>query len=84
MLMNSIDQLVLGKKIMNSPACVRTEAVVEGREIHLTIVSGPGRGPVATICPAAKLGDVAPGAYRVFYRGPNEAAVPLKDVELKR
>jgi len=65
-------------------SCVSTQAVVEGSNIYLTIVSGEARGPIGAVCPAAKLGQIAPGTYQVFYRGPNEPATLLKEIELKR
>lgn len=78
----------LESKDPNAPdgglSCVRTEAVVEGSNIFLTIISGEARGPIGAVCPAARLGELEPGTYKVFYRGPGEPAAPLKDIELKR
>jgi hypothetical protein len=65
-------------------SCVSTQAVVEGSNIYLTIVSGEARGPIGAVCPAAKLGEIPQGSYKVFYRGPNEPATLLKEVDLKR
>lgn len=65
-------------------SCLRTQAVVEGGNIYLTIVSGEPRGPIGAVCPAARLGEIPPGSYKVFYRGPNDAATLLKEVELRR
>lgn len=64
--------------------CERTQAVVEGNNIYLTIISGVARGPIAAVCPSAKLGEIPAGNYKVFYRGPNEPPMPLKDITLAR
>lgn len=66
------------------PSCSRTEAVVEGSDIYLTIVSGAARGPAAAVCPAARLGEIDAGTYKVYYRGPDGPATLLKEIELPR
>jgi len=65
----------------SSPSCKSTNAVIEGDSIYLTIVSGPASSKVASVCPAAKIGKLESGTYKVFYRGPNEPPVLLKEVE---
>ena len=65
-------------------SCVSTQAVVEGSNIYLTIVSGEPRGPLGAVCPAARLGEIEQGTYKVFYRGPKEPATLLKEIELSR
>ncbi len=65
-------------------SCVSTQAVVEGSNIFLTIVSGEPRGPLGAVCPAARLGEIEQGTYKVFYRGPKEPATLLKEIELVR
>ena len=66
------------------PACKSTRAVVEGSNIYLTAISGPVGPRLASVCPAAKIGELEPGAYKVFYRGPNEKPVLLKEIRFER
>lgn len=70
---------------MNSAlVCVRTVAVVEGRNIFLTIDSELVRSGYTSLCPSTNLGHVADGQYRVFYRGPSEPPFELSEVSLGR
>jgi hypothetical protein len=62
--------------------CERIVAVVEGRNIFLTIVSGLAHSGSTSLCPPANLGNPAAGQYRVFYRGPSESPVELPGVSL--
>jgi hypothetical protein len=62
--------------------CERADAIVEGRSIYLTIVSGLARPDTTARCPPAALGDISPGKYGVFYRGPGETAVRLGEVSV--
>lgn len=57
--------------------CESTRAVVEGDAIFLTIETGLVRKGTDVRCPPGLLGPIAPGRYRVFYRGPGEQAVLL-------
>lgn len=65
-------------------SCVQTSAAVEAGNIYLTIISGEARGPIGAVCPAAKLGEIESGHYRIFYRAPNEAPVLLKEIQIER
>jgi hypothetical protein len=65
----------------SAPACTRTQAVIEDRNIYLTVISGPVASKIASVCPAARIGRLPAGTYKVFYRGPNEAAVLLREVQ---
>jgi len=63
-------------------ACEKSSAVVEGANIYVSIVTGiagPGKSPS---CPSAKLGALAAGKYRVFYRGPSENPVQVGVVSI--
>ncbi len=67
--------------------CIRTDMGVQGRNIYLTVVTAPpGSTPdllnpkPSSRCPPVLLGEMLPGKYSVFYRGPNEAPVPLGEV----
>ena len=62
--------------------CERTNASVEGRNIYLTIVSGLARANASVRCPPASLGELPPGKYQVFYRGPGETAIPVGEVSV--
>jgi hypothetical protein len=63
-------------------ACKRTNAVVEGMNIYLTVISGVAAYKVGAVCPSAKLGNIEPGTYKVFYRGPDEKPVLLQEVPI--
>lgn len=65
-------------------SCVQTAAVVEGSNIYLTIISGEARGPIGAVCPAARLGEIETGSYKVYYRALNEPSVLLKEIQLER
>ena len=62
--------------------CERTDAIVEGRNIYLTIVSGLARPNTNARCAPAALGEISLGKYRVFYRGPGEKAILLGEVSV--
>ena len=64
-----------------APACSSTKAVVEGNNIYLTVISGPATSTIASVCPAARIGELQSGPYKVFYRGPDEPPVLLKEVQ---
>lgn len=68
---------------MNSGiACHSVAATIEGQSIFLvvsTTVAGQGR---MAQCPSAALGQLRAGAYSVLYRGPNEAAIYLRQVSI--
>ena len=66
------------------PSCARTQAAVEGDSIFLTIVSGEARGPVAAVCPAARLGELEAGHYKVFYREAGGPTTLLREIDLSR
>lgn len=65
-------------------SCVQTAAQVEAGNIYLTIISGEARGPIGAVCPAARLGEIETGSYKVYYRAPNEPPVLLKEIQLER
>ena len=69
--------------VLNSAlVCSSVAAKVIDNGIYLTIYSDlPGIGKNAR-CPAAQLGAVAPGEYRVFYKGPQDAPVLLRSVHV--
>lgn len=69
--------------------CERTEFNVEGRNIYITVVTAPAHSTPAlpyannsSRCPYIMLGEMLPGKYSVFYRGPGEAPVDLGEVSL--
>ncbi|MEO8677215.1 MAG: hypothetical protein ABI569_16685 [Casimicrobiaceae bacterium] len=62
--------------------CRQAAAVVEGRNVYLTIVSGLAGGGRSARCPPSHLGVLTPGRYRVFYRGPNEEPHLLGEVSI--
>jgi len=63
-------------------ACVHMQAVVEGRNIFLTVVTGLVRQGSSSRCPSVLLDASLQGHYKVFYRGPDEAPVELSEIEL--
>jgi hypothetical protein len=62
--------------------CESTYATIEGRNIYLTITSSLAHPNTNPSCPPAKLGEMSPGKYGVFYRGPNETPVHLGEVSI--
>ena len=62
--------------------CERTLAKVEGSNVYLTIVSGLVRSNTSARCPPAVLGEISRGKYTVFYRGPDEQPVHIRDVSI--
>ena len=65
-------------------ACLETRASVENSKIILVIVTsiaGPGR---EARCPAATLGQIAPGRYSVVYRESPGRGVSLGSVVIAR
>jgi len=62
--------------------CERTSSTIEGRRIFITIVTGPARANASSRCPSASIGEVPPGAYGVYYRGPGEAPVSIGEVRI--
>ena len=82
---SGVTTVTLKPTALNSAlACVRTFAVVEGRNIFLTIDSELVRSGYTSRCPSANLGRVADGQYRVFYRGPSEPPIELSEVSIGR
>jgi len=80
---SGIEAVTMKPRLINSALiCENTRAVVEGRSIFLTIETGLVRKGAEVRCPPAALGSIAPGRYRVFYRGPGEPAVPLGFAEV--
>jgi hypothetical protein len=69
--------------VLNSAlVCSRVAAKISDSDIYLTINSDlPGDGKNAR-CPAARLGAIAPGEYRVFYKGPQDAPILLRSVHV--
>lgn len=71
-----------GTAINSGIACRNTANKIEGNAIYLTIITSvAGDGRVAQ-CPPAYLGQLSPGRYDVFYRGPNERAIKLGEVSI--
>jgi hypothetical protein len=63
--------------------CARVAAKIAGRAITLSLYTDvPGAAKDAR-CPAARLGAVAAGDYRVYYRGPDEPPVFLRSVRVE-
>ncbi len=67
--------------------CEQTGFAVDGRNIYITIVTAPTKStPVVVFendtprCPWLAFGEMLPGKYSVFYRGPSEAPVSLGEV----
>lgn len=60
--------------------CVSTKASIEENNIYLTVRTFVVSSGTDSRCPPAVLGKVVPGTYKVFYRGPGEAPVPLSQV----
>jgi hypothetical protein len=69
--------------VLNSGlACTTVAAKIIDSGIYLTIYSDlPGVSKNAR-CPAAQLGVVTPGEYRVFYKGPQDAPVLLRSIHV--
>jgi len=68
---------------MNSGiACLETRASLRGSTITLQVTTGVAGNGHNAECPAAELGNIAPGTYVVQYQGPLEAAVPLGNVTI--
>jgi len=62
--------------------CERINFVIEGRNIYITIVSAPAHPNAQSLCPPIILGEMLPGKYSIFYRGPSETPVNLAEVYL--
>jgi len=67
--------------------CERTDFTVKGRNIYITVVTAPAQPSSAPAyrnatsrCPWLTFGEVLPGKYSIFYRGPNETPMPLGEV----
>lgn len=67
--------------------CITTDVAVEGRNMYLTIVTATAQSssalgyPNATSrCPSLGFGEMLPGKYGVFYRGPGETPMPLGEM----
>lgn len=63
-------------------ACQRTEAIVEGKSIYLTIITGVASSGSSSLCPAASLGQLSAGKYSVLYRGLKEQPIPVDEVTI--
>jgi hypothetical protein len=62
--------------------CERTNAAIEGSNIYITIVSALAHPNTSSRCPPATLGEMTPGKYSVFYRGPSETPIRLGEVSI--
>jgi hypothetical protein len=67
-------------KLNSGVACLETQASVEGSTIVLSLVTGVAGSGRSARCPAATLGQIAPGRYSVVYRGVDEAEVSVGTV----
>ena len=78
-----IQRITIEPTTMNSGlVCERTDARVEGQSIFIAISSALARKNLSSKCPAAQLGAIAPGHYRVFYRGSGEQPHFLSEVSV--
>jgi hypothetical protein len=69
--------------ILNSSlVCSSVAAKIIGNSIYLTIRSEIAGANKSARCPAASLGIIPSGSYKVFYQGPHEAPVPLRSVHI--
>ncbi len=70
--------------------CERTDVAVEGRNIYITVATEPATRSTRALlfpdgssrCLPVMLGEVLPGKYEVFYRGPSDTPVRLGEVSL--
>jgi len=62
--------------------CKATHAAVERNNIYLTLETSLPTKKINATCPAASLGRIAPGTYTVFYRGPGEPPILLREVHI--
>ena len=62
--------------------CESTSAVVEEGSIYIAISTSLAQGKYKVMCPPAQLGQIASGAYRVFYRGPGHQPVLVGKIQI--
>jgi hypothetical protein len=62
--------------------CSSVVAKIIDDRIYLTIHSGMAGVTKSARCPAAQLGVIPSGAYKVFYQGPKDAPVLLRSVRV--
>jgi hypothetical protein len=70
-------------KALNSAlTCRKVAAEVMGRNIYITILTDVANAGAIARCPAASLGAPSPGPYSVYYRSPNGALTPLREIRI--
>jgi len=80
---SGLTQVTIKPTILNSGlACERVAVRIDHFSIYIAIVTGLVRQPYTSLCPAANLGAVNHGSYRVFYRGPHEPEVFLTEINI--
>lgn len=78
---SGLQKITVAPTLLNSGlSCKAVEVSIEDKVIYLTLVTGLGGRGRTSICPAARLGVPAPGAYAVMYRAPRGKAVRLGEV----
>lgn len=69
---SGLTRVTVKPSLVNSGLVCETVLLTRtGQEIDLTILTGLVRQGLSPQCPAADLGYLPPGAYRVFYLSPN-------------
>lgn len=82
---SGLNEITLKPKRVNSALiCESTTAIVEGESIYLTVNTGIIREHYSPACPAASLGSLKEGNYRLFYRSPDGTSHELGAVGLHK
>ncbi|HEY9842960.1 MAG: hypothetical protein ACAI44_14260 [Candidatus Sericytochromatia bacterium] len=77
------EQISVKPVMLNSGlVCMGVSVVRDGQEIGLTIRTGLLQRGRDARCPAADLGDLPPGTYRIVYLSPDGSKQPLGDFSL--
>jgi hypothetical protein len=69
--------------VLNSArVCARVAAEIVDNSIYLTIHSDLAGVTKSARCPPAQLGAISPGKYKIFYKGPQDAPILLRSVNV--
>jgi hypothetical protein len=63
--------------------CKRIDVAIEAGSMYITVVTGLAAKDTSSRCPALLIGNIPPGEYQIFYRGPNENPVPLGRINVE-
>ncbi len=69
-------------EIATGLACKAVDTLVKGDSIYVKVITSKAGPSTSTQCPAAFLGEIASGSYRVFYQEESGNAVPMDGIYL--